>query len=89
MLKDKIITLSDGRSFIALNELNYLNRIFALCAEVNLDTDGVNDQELVVKEVVLNGEDINLISVSDPAELEAVAKLLISKSQYEAQQEEN
>ena len=54
-----------------------------MCSEVDLENDTINEDEFVVREVVANGDDVNLISLKDDQELEAVTKLIISKAHLE------
>ena len=84
MLKDKIITLGDGRSYIVITDLNYADRMFVMCAEIDINQDKINDEEFIVREVVANGDDVNLISLENDQELEAVTKLIVSKAHLEA-----
>ncbi len=84
MLKDKIITLEDGRTYIVITDLNYAERMFVMCSEINLEKDEINTDEFVIREVIANGEEVNLISLSDEQDLEAVSKLIVSKAHLEA-----
>ena len=83
MLKDKIVKLDDGRSYLVITDLSYADRLFVMCSEVDLEKDTINEDEFVVREVVANGDDVNLISLKDDQELEAVTKLIISKAHLE------
>lgn len=84
MLKDKIITLGDGREYVVVSDLNFADRMFVMCAEINLKNDTIKDQELVIREVVANGDNVNLLSLKNDKELKTITKLILSKAHLEA-----
>ena len=84
MLKEKIITCEGGKQYYVINELNLANRLFVLGAEVNLANDSIDTDNLVVREIVTNGNDVNVLSLKNDEELANISKALISKASFEA-----
>ena len=81
MLKDKVIELDNKAGYYIFEEINYLNRKFVLASSCNLDKDEISD-EFVIKEIIVEGDNIITKDVEDEAEFEAVSILLLDQANH-------
>ena len=80
-MEDTIITLENGINYYIIDDLDYQGRKFVIGSIVYLDTDELQDDNFLVKEVVKDGDDYSVVSIEDQNLAAEVTRLLISKIQ--------
>jgi len=83
MLKDNIITLDNNVSYYILQDMNYDGRKYVLAAQADLEKDNLDTNELIVKEIVSEGDGLITADIKDQEEAERITKVLITKFQME------
>ena len=83
MLKDNIITLDNNVSYYILQDMNYNGRKYVLAAQADLEKDNLDTNELIVKEIVSEGDGLITADIKDQEEAERITKVLITKFQME------
>ena len=83
MLIDKVIELDNGVNYYIIEEMDVKNRKFILGKIVDLETDKVKDNDLIVKELVNTNDGVITVNIEDSKEAEAVTKLLLEKAHME------
>ena len=79
MLKDKVIKLNNNQEYYILEELNYENRKYILAAMCKLDDDEMDTENLIVKEIEYNNDELIIVDIEDQKKVEFISKMLITK----------
>jgi len=78
MYKGSIIDL-ENVSYLVLEETKYGTKTVILATQVDTNSDVIDTENLLIKEVVSNNGELEVKSLTDEHEIEELTKLLISK----------
>lgn len=77
-MKNKIITLKNGKDFYIIEELNYNDKKYILGSECDLEKDQINEEELDLFELSIKDGDLIINNVEDET-AQIVTNLIIKK----------
>ena len=83
MIKDKIITMENGKSYYVIEEVEYNNKKYLLSLECDLNQDAVNEDDYLVMEFDLTEDGFIIKNVLDDEIAKVVSNMLFSKLQKE------
>ena len=83
MLIGKVIELDNGVNYYIVEEMEVKNRKFILAKMVDLQTDKVKDDDLVIKELINTADGVITANIDEAKEAEAITKLLLEKAHME------
>ena len=78
MYKGSIIDL-ENTSYLVLEETKYGTRNIILATEVNTNSDVIDTENLLIKEVKEINGSLEVVSLTDQYEIEELTKLLLTK----------
>ena len=79
MLKDSVVRLADGSQLYIIEDLDFAGRKFILGADVNVQRDEIDAENLVFQEVIIKDGEPTIVPIENDAEAESFGKLMISK----------
>lgn len=80
MVKDKIIQMDNGKSYYALDEIEYNGRKFLLSVECDVEKDElVNEDDYHIMELAFENSDLVIKRVEDDNLAKTVTVMLLDK----------
>lgn len=77
-MKNKIIETKDGKNFYILDDLTYNNKMFVFAIECDPVTETVKQDEFIIMECRMSGEEIGLYDVDDETGI-SVANIFVER----------
>ena len=81
MIKNRIIQMENGRNYYVLEEVEYNNKKYVLSVECDLDKDYIEEDDYLIMEVALSGNDIVIKNVNSEKVAKIVSSILLEKIQ--------
>lgn len=81
MIKDRIVQMDNGKNYYVLEEVEYKNKKYVLSLECDLDKDSVNEDDYLIMELALDGNDIVIKNIDNDIDAKIVASMLFDKIQ--------
>ena len=81
MIKDKIIQMENGLNYYVLEEVEYNNKKYVISVECDLDKDDIKEDDYLIMEVALSGNDIVIKNVNSEKVAKIVSSILLEKIQ--------
>ena len=81
MIKDKIIKMENGLNYYVLEEVEYNNKKYVISVECDLDKDDIKEDDYLIMEVALSGNDIVIKNVNSEKVAKIVSSILLEKIQ--------
>ena len=81
MIKNRIIQMENGRNYYVLEEVEYNNKKYVLSVECDLDKDDIEEDDYLIMEVALSGNDIVIKNVNSEKVAKIVSSILLEKIQ--------
>ena len=81
MIKNRIIQMENGRNYYVLEEVEYNNKKYVLSVECDLDEDDIEEDDYLIMEVALSGNDIVIKNVNSEKVAKIVSSILLEKIQ--------
>ena len=80
MLKGKIIELDNNVSYTVFEEMNYGSRKFVLLSLTDLEKEQMDDENLVIKEIIMKNDSLELVDIENDKEAEDICKAILAKA---------
>ena len=81
MIKNRIIQMENGLNYYVLEEVEYNNKKYVISVECDLDKDDIEEDDYLIMEVALSGNDIVIKNVNSEKVAKIVSSILLEKIQ--------
>lgn len=81
MLENKIITLDNGVEYYIFETIEYDFEKYVLCAKCDTKNDTMDTEELLLRKIILNGDNVAIKSIENDEIAKKVTELIIAKAQ--------
>lgn len=73
-MENKIIVLNNDDKYIVLKDENFDNKRYIFCSKYNEQNETLDEENFVIAEVVLDGDDLKLLDIEDQQLAETITK---------------